>query len=695
MAATPQMIAIADLEKILELAVHVPVFPCNRNKAPLTKNGFHDASQDFSTIRNWWKSHPDALVGVPTGKKSGLVVIDYDPDKADDAGAEFIRENAFYLAGTVSHHTRRAGGRHYLFRAPLDADYTSGKDIYIAGRKRLGIDVRAEGGYIIWWPLHGAQKVGERAAQLPAGLIPDRRRNVPSDRSIPAASGKLLAHAKDWKYERQRVIDALAHVDPSDRDQWVKMGQAVNLASGGDEDGFGLWHAWSAGGLTGNVPDTYVSENDCRYAWASFNKRTEGRELVTLGTLFATAKQNGYQSATTPPIPDDGRFAPFDPDVYTDLPPELDPEEWSEPQPEMPSVAQEGRAPIQWSKLDGLEPPIRQWAVEGWLGRGHVTLLAGPPGSGKTAVCQAIGSAVSLGRQVIDNVPRPMVTLFWAGEDEEDELWRRQISIARWLGEPLTAFDGRMVMQPYPDRDISVCALAGGTLVETPMLKELRDQIGDYKAELVFLDSVARLFGGDENNRHQVTQFIAWLTWALKPTNAAICLLGHPAKAAGSEFSGSTAWEASVRARLYFGKTLPDKAKDDDSEPDPDQRWLAKRKTNYSGTDIREVRWIDGVMAPSNTPIGDSGGGRLSNEFLMDETLRIFRRLNQMGIFTGPSPGANYLPRVAVKQRLLEGAFTERDLRTGLAELMKAGRIKVGVVGTYANRNPRMGLLEG
>lgn len=349
---------------------------------------------------------------------------------------------------------------------------------------------------------------------------------------------------------------------------------------------------------------------------------------------------------------------------------------------------------IDWTRLSAQEPPAREWAIEGWLGRGHVTLLAGPPGAGKTAVCQSIASALRLGRQIIDNVPRPMNVLFWAGEDDADEIWRRQVAIARWLGEPLSAFADGLYIDACPDRDITLAGLVDGVLVETPMLAQLREQIGDLKIDAVFLDSVARTYGGNENDRHQVTKYMAMLTSALSPTRAAMCLLGHPAKAAGSEFSGSTAWEASVRARLYFGYHPPGEKPDDENPPDDNVRWLAKRKTNYSQRDIREVRFADGCMQPANPPTGEARSGR-SNEFLMDEAVRITRRLRDMGLNPGASLARNYMPALARDNRLLEG-ITERELKVGLAEAMKAGRLKVGATDQLGhNRMPKVGLIEG
>jgi hypothetical protein len=58
-----------------------PVFPCKpSDKRPLTPNGFKDASTDPDQIRDWWTKHPNAMIGMATGKRSGVLVIDLDID---------------------------------------------------------------------------------------------------------------------------------------------------------------------------------------------------------------------------------------------------------------------------------------------------------------------------------------------------------------------------------------------------------------------------------------------------------------------------------------------------------------------------------------------------------------------------------------------------------------------------------------
>ena len=60
-----------------------PVFPCRvKDKAPLVPGGFKAASKDPEQLRLWWNKWPDALIGMPTGKTTGVFVFDIDVDTA-------------------------------------------------------------------------------------------------------------------------------------------------------------------------------------------------------------------------------------------------------------------------------------------------------------------------------------------------------------------------------------------------------------------------------------------------------------------------------------------------------------------------------------------------------------------------------------------------------------------------------------
>jgi Bifunctional DNA primase/polymerase, N-terminal len=66
----------------------VPVFPCEPGaKRPLTRNGHWDATTDRRAIERWWRWQPSANIGLPTGNKNGIVVLDVD---ADGGGPESL-----------------------------------------------------------------------------------------------------------------------------------------------------------------------------------------------------------------------------------------------------------------------------------------------------------------------------------------------------------------------------------------------------------------------------------------------------------------------------------------------------------------------------------------------------------------------------------------------------------------------------
>jgi P4 family phage/plasmid primase-like protien len=301
----PLVCSIAPVEAILRVAAQLPVFPCRRSaeeividgrpalrkaKSPLVANGFDKATQNPDQIRAWWNRWPDALVGIPTGSLTQLAVVDYDIHKADRVANEWIASHSSDWMVTRTHGTLN-GGRHYLFRTPKGHEYRNGVCLTLEGIKREGIDLRAQRGYIIWWPLHGGSTVGE-IAPLPAGLIDEQRIETRDLPPLPKAT------PRKWAFDKATLIDILPYLDPTNRDPWRDAGMAIHLASDGSDEGFELWHAWSAGEITGECPPGYSGINDCRYFWSTYNRGPRERgNTITIGSLVRAAKEKGYVRA--------------------------------------------------------------------------------------------------------------------------------------------------------------------------------------------------------------------------------------------------------------------------------------------------------------------------------------------------------------------------------------------------------------
>lgn len=122
------------------------VFPVDPDtKKPLTPHGCKDAKKDPGAIKAWWKRWKTASIGIATGIKSNLIVIDEDIDKDKDLNgylsvSEWERNNE-ELPDTVRAITGR-GGYHLYFKY-------NGSDIGNRAGLLEGVDVRGEGGYVI------------------------------------------------------------------------------------------------------------------------------------------------------------------------------------------------------------------------------------------------------------------------------------------------------------------------------------------------------------------------------------------------------------------------------------------------------------------------------------------------------------------------------------------------------------------
>jgi RecA-family ATPase len=369
-------------------------------------------------------------------------------------------------------------------------------------------------------------------------------------------------------------------------------------------------------------------------------------------------------------------------------------EEHLEPVRQRLSHRAERRPRLDWRALESKPLPERQWLIDNWLPAGHPALFAGAPGTGKTLVSQAIASCIALRREYLDFPGKECHALMWASEDDADELHRRQLAIAKWLGVELSAFADRLTLLAYDREEVELAALSDQRLIETPMLRQLREQIGDYRVDLVLLDPISRIYGGNENDRHQVAQFMAMLSRAGAATKAAIVVVGHPGKASGSEYSGSTAWEGAVRARLFLGRTLPDAAQDEQEGADDDGvRYLCRRKANYSARDWRRLTFRNGVMVPDQAPEPAATHPRADGEYACDVVTRAVRKLAEMsehGVASSNSP--KYLPRLARDYKLLE-RLSEKQFAVTMRTMRADGRLVVKQVGMYSNRTPRTGLV--
>ena len=160
------------------------VFPCNRDKKPITNNGFKSATTDADRIREWWEHSPDALVGVHA---IGLLVLDVDGPKGREALAGLVAKHGPLPATRVVTTGRENGGAHYYFRVGVDIPNTE-SDI------AEGLDTRGHKGYAIAFGRHRSgrhyESNGLRIADGPQWLIDVTLAAKPDPAAVPAAAAR-------------------------------------------------------------------------------------------------------------------------------------------------------------------------------------------------------------------------------------------------------------------------------------------------------------------------------------------------------------------------------------------------------------------------------------------------------------------------------------------------------------------------
>ena len=146
--------------------------------------------------------------------------------------------------------------------------------------------------------------------------------------------------------------------------------------------------------------------------------------------------------------------------------------------------------------------------VDGWLPIGCVTSCYALGGMGKSMLAQQIATAVALGVSLFGFQVRefgPVLGLFT--EDDDDELVRRQVRINRASSCTMRQL-GKLHIQGRAGLENMLVHYSASGLPEPQALLELISKAcAMIRPKLLILDNIAQMFGGNENDRSQVSDF--------------------------------------------------------------------------------------------------------------------------------------------------------------------------------------------
>jgi RecA-family ATPase len=334
--------------------------------------------------------------------------------------------------------------------------------------------------------------------------------------------------------------------------------------------------------------------------------------------------------------------------------------------------------PASWH---GVETPGREWAWHEYIPTRQATYLTGPGSAGKSLLAQQLCTCVAMGLPFLGVETRLGNAIYLTCEDDQDELHRRQKAICQSLGIDLRALSGKLHLVSLSGAINSELLSIGedGKPEPTKLYRTLDSVLRLTGAGFVALDNVAHLFGGNENIRHEVANFVALLNRLAMRTNASVLFIGHPNKA-GQDFSGSTAWENQVRSRLYMAAP----ADADGSVLDPDMRHLTRGKANYARNGEKlEFHWHQWAFTllddlPSNVAGEIRDIARANGE--NDAFLRCLDVRNGQERPVSESPASRtYAPKVFASMAEARG-LKQKQLENAMERLFRIGAIERGFV---------------
>jgi RecA-family ATPase len=325
---------------------------------------------------------------------------------------------------------------------------------------------------------------------------------------------------------------------------------------------------------------------------------------------------------------------------------------------------------------EGVTVPQRRWIVLDWLPVRTVTLCYADGGIGKTLLALQLMAATALENAKwcgIGVEPCNSVGLF--SEDDATELHMRMDAIRQSYG---ASWADLANMQPVDGTgldNILVRFESDGKMVLTPRFAQLHDEAMDLKARLVVIDTAATCFGGNENDRSQVTQFVGTaLTRLAQDIDGAVLLNAHPSLsglANGDLRSGSTAWNNSCRSR--WGMARPETESGQPNLASP-ERILTRRKSNAAPAgDTITMQWRDGVFSVPERFTAGAGHRKDQAEVAFLAALEAQKRAD-LHVSANAHAG-NYAPKVFYNTPHGRD-FSKRELTEAMSNLMKRGRLR-------------------
>jgi len=312
------------------------------------------------------------------------------------------------------------------------------------------------------------------------------------------------------EFDAELIMAWLKFIDPDPYNIWLLVGMALHFASGGSAEGFELWCLWAS--RSGKYND---GKKDMHDTWNSFRRKPgDPRKVVTLGTIYKLARDEGYQGPT---CTNDDAFEHIEA-----LAPDA---------PKLPKPL------LKFPEDINLAESVRRAEgalVRGVLSPGNTAVLYGESGAGKTFLALDLAWSIARGEPWGGKKCNRAAVLYVSLEGQHG-FEMRTLAIRNHRGDPA----GHFAELIPPISLVRDKAGAEGVAKIVEAATQLSARVG-CAVGLIVVDTLARATAGDdENDTAAMALFVQQRMGEIsRQTGAAVVVVHHPNKQGTMRGSG-------------------------------------------------------------------------------------------------------------------------------------------------------------